>query len=314
MKIFLTIISLAFFSMNCIAADKKKRIDVIKEVFKYNKDSKRSIELSELSQGCPKVDCIPAIDNPQFASIDKINFIHDDDIMMTVDYNGILKSYPRKIMQTHEIVNDYFGEKPLAMSYCPLCGTSVAFVPMVDDERVEFGVSGVLHNSDLVMYDRKTKSLWGQITGRAIVGPKTGDRLKRIGVGLLTWKELKAEFPQSQILLPPTSKLERYKKFHYQKYTKSEKLMFSVAAADARLAKKQFVYGIEVDGQYIAFEDSYLKKRSPMVESFGKRTLMVSYNSGKVSAVDKKTGDQFNVLRVYWFAWFAFHPETQLRN
>ena len=64
-------------------------------------------------------------------------------------------------MQTHEIVNDHFADKPLAMTYCPLCGTSVAFVPMIDGERVEFGVSGVLHNSDLVMYNRKTRSLWG---------------------------------------------------------------------------------------------------------------------------------------------------------
>jgi hypothetical protein len=313
MKIFLTMLSLVFFSLNAPAAE-KKRVDVIKEVFKYNKDSKRSIELSELNQGCPAVDCIPAIDKPQFASIDKIDFLHDDDIMMTVDYNGVQKSYPRKIMQTHEIVNDHFGKKPLAMTYCPLCGTSVAFVPIIDGERVEFGVSGVLHNSDLVMYDRKTKSLWGQITGRAIVGPKTGDRLKRVSVGLLTWKELKAEFPKSQILLPPTDKHERYKNFNYQKYTESEKIMFPVAVEDARLAAKQVVYGIEVDGQYIAFEDAYLKKRSPMVESFGKRTLMVTYKGGKVSAVDKKTGDQFDVLRVYWFAWFAFHPETQLRN
>lgn len=292
----------------------KQRVDVIKDVFKYDKNSKRSIELSELSQGCPAVDCIPAIDNPQFAAIDKIDFMFDDDIMMTVDYNGVKKSYPRKIMQTHEIVNDYFGDKPLAMTYCPLCGTSVAFVPIIDSERVEFGVSGVLHNSDLVMYDRNTKSLWGQITGKAIVGPKTGERLKRVGVGLLTWKELKAEYPQAQILLPPNEKYERYKSFHYQKYVESEKVMFPVAVADARLAAKQVVYGIEVDGQYIAFEDSYLKKRTPMVESFGKRILKVSYNGGKVFAEDKKTGENFDVLRLYWFAWFAFHPETQLRN
>ncbi len=295
-------------------AAEKKRVDVIKDVFKYNEDSKRSIELSELSQGCPAVDCIPAIDNPKFLSIDKIDFLFDEDIMMLVDYNGVQKAYPRKIMQTHEIVNDYFAGKAVAMTYCPLCGTSVAFVPIIDGERVEFGVSGVLHNSDLVMYDRKTKSLWGQITGRSIVGPKTGDRLKRISVGLLSWKELKAEYPKSEILLPPTDKHENYKDFHYQEYTESEKIMFPVAIADARLAAKQVVYGIEVDGEFIAYEDSYLKKRSPMVESFGKRTLMVSHAGGKVRAVDKKTGETFDVLRVYWFAWFAFHPETQLRN
>lgn len=311
---YLIILLLALTFAPAANAQEKKRVDVIKDIFKYTDSSKRSIELSELTQGCPAVDCIPAIDNPKFGGIDSITFIHDEDVMMLVDYNGVQKAYPRKIMQTHEIVNDHFDGKPLAMTYCPLCGTSVAFVPIIDGERVEFGVSGVLHNSDLVMYDRKTRSLWGQITGRAIVGPKTGDRLKTVSVGLMTWKELKAEFGQSQILLPPTDKHEKYKNFHYQKYTESEKIMFPVAAEDARLANKQVVYGIEIDDQYIAFEEKYLKKRSPMVESFGKYTLQVSYQNGKVLAVDKKSGQQFNVLRVYWFAWFAFHPETQLRN
>jgi len=309
----LIFISLILLSFNAIS-DQKEKIDVIKDVFKYTKQSKRSIELSELSQGCPKVDCIPAIDHPQFAPIEKTDFLHDDDIMMVVDYNGVQKAYPRKILQVHEIVNDYFADKPLAMTYCPLCGTSVAFVPVIDGERVEFGVSGVLHNSDLVMYDRKTKSLWGQITGKAIVGTKTGDRLKKVSVGLLNWNELKTEFPKAEILLPPTDKHERYKDFHYQKYIESEKIMFPVAVEDARLSAKKVVYGIEVDGQYIAYEESYLKKRTPMVESFGKRTLKVSYSGGKVSALDKKTGESFDVLRVYWFAWYAFHPETQLRN
>lgn len=292
----------------------KFETNIIKDSFKFNQDSKRSIDLSELSQGCPKVDCIPSIDKPTFDSIDKITFIHDNDVMMIVDFNGVQKAYPRKIMQTHEIVNDYFNGKPVVMTYCPLCGTSVAFIPILDGERVEFGVSGVLHNSDLVMYDRKTASLWGQITGRAIVGSKTGQRLKMISAGLLSWKETKAQYPNAQVLLPPTKELNAYKDFHYQKYTQSEKLVFPVAVEDARLAAKQFVYGIEIDDKFIAFEEKYLKKRSPMVESFGKRTLKVTFEKGKVTAIDKKTGDDFSVLRVYWFAWYAFHPTTQLRN
>ena len=317
MKQLLILLVLVTINSNVVAAStesKHGRIDLIKEVFKYNNDSKRSIELSELTQGCSSVDCIPAIDNPKFGAIEDIEFIHDNDIMMLVNYNGIQKAYPRKIMQTHEIVNDYFGNKPVAMTYCPLCGTSVAFEPIIDGERVEFGVSGVLHNSDLVMYDRKTKSLWGQITGRSIVGPKTGDRLKTISASLMTWMQLKEKFPHSKILLPPTNKAEDYKDFHYQKYTQSEKIMFPVAIEDARLSSKQFVYGIEIDDSFIAFEEDNLIKNSPMVESYGKRILQVTYKDGKATAMDKKTGETFNALRVYWFAWFAFHPETILRN
>jgi hypothetical protein len=290
------------------------KTDILKNSFKYTHDSKRSIELSELSQGCISVDCIPSIDHPQFGSIKDISYIRKTDTMMVVEYNGVTKAYPRKIMQVHEIVNDYFGEKPLIVTYCPLCATSVAFIPILDGKRVEFGVSGLLHNSDLVMYDRQTASLWGQITGRAIVGPKTGHRLKTVSVGVLTWEELKLQLPGTQILLRPKGNKSKYKNFQYKKYARSQKLMFPVAAQDARLAAKKFVYGIEIDGQYIAFEESYLKKRSPMVESFGLRTLEVTYKHGKVTARDKKTGDTFSVLRGYWFAWYAFHPDTHLRH
>lgn len=295
-------------------AERQFETDIIKETFKYGKNSKKSIPLSELNQGCPKIDCIPAIDNPEFVSINKADFIHDEDIMMLVEYNGVKKVYPRKIMQVHEIVNDYYGDKPLAMTYCPLCGTSVAFIPIIDGQRVELGVSGVLHSSDLVMYDRKTKSLWGQITGRAIVGPKTGERLKIVSSGLMKWSEVKQTWSDAMVLQQPQKDSDRYDSFRYQKYVESEKLMFPVAVEDARLPSKTVVYGIEIDGAFIAFEEEYLKKRTPMIESFGKRTLKVSYQNGKAIAVDKKTKEQFNVLRVYWFAWYAFHPETQLRN
>jgi len=305
---------MAISSGNHIQAASEGKTNIVKDFFKFDSRSKRSIKLSELSQGCPSVDCIPAIDSPQYAPINEISFLHDDDVMMTVEHNGVRKSYPRKILQSHEIVNDYFNGSPVAMTYCPLCGTSIAFVPVINGERVEFGVSGVLHNSDLVMYDRKTKSLWGQITGKAIVGSQTGKRLKKIGVGMLTWKELKAELPDTLVLLPPSKQLGAYKEFHYQKYTESEKLMFPVSAKDARLAAKKFVYGIEVDGKFIAYESEYLKKRTPLVESFGKRTLMVTFANGEASAIDKKTNQEFDVLGGYWFAWFAFHPKTQLRH
>lgn len=290
------------------------RTHIIKDVFRYNEQSPKAIALSELKQGGAKVDCIPAIDKPQFSKINSVTFLHDEDVMMIVDYNGVQKAYPRKIMQMHEIVNDYFDGKPVAMTYCPLCATSVAFIPIVDGQRVEFGVSGVLHNSDLVMYDRKTRSLWGQITGRSIVGPKTGTRLKMVGVSLLSWKEVKQVFPESLVLLPPSNQFEKYRDFHYLDYSQSDKVMFPVAAEDARLNAKQIVFGLEIDGQYIAYEESYLKKRSPLVETFGPYTLQVSYQNGRAVALDKKSGKSFGTMRVYWFAWYAFHPETRLRN
>jgi len=297
-----------------IEAARNFKSNIIKDEFHFKESSKKSIKLAELNQGCSKIDCIPAIDHPTFDNISKISFLSDDDVMMLVNYKGLLKAYPRKIMQSHEIVNDYFNGTPLAMTYCPLCGTSVAFEPIVEGERAEFGVSGVLHNRDLVMYDRKTRSLWGQLTGRAIVGSQTGLRLKSISVALMTWQQLKQDYPQAQVLLPPTKDTEQYKNFHYQKYVESDKLMFPVSLTDARLATKKWVYGIEIDDSYIAFEEQYLKETTPIVESYGKHILQVTYKNGKATAIDKRTNEPFKVIRSYWFAWFAFHPDTQLRK
>ncbi len=311
---YLFISIIAFIITVEIDAARNFKTNIIKDEFKFQDSSKRSIELAELNQGCPKIDCIPSIDNPTYDAISAVSFLHDDDVMMLVDYNGVQKAYPRKIMQSHEIVNDYFDGKPVAMTYCPLCGTSVAFEPIINGERVEFGVSGVLHNSDLVMYDRKTRSLWGQLTGRSIVGSQSGQRLKSISAALMTWQQLKENYPQSQVLLPPTEGTEEYDNFHYQKYTESDKLMFPVSLTDARLATKKWVYGIEIDDSFVAFEEEYLKDNTPIVESYGKHILVVTYKNGSATAIDKRTNEQFNVIRSYWFAWFAFHPETQLRN
>ncbi|TQV81052.1 DUF3179 domain-containing protein [Aliikangiella coralliicola] len=301
---------------NTQASDKRRSYpqDILTETFQYNDQSKRSIELSELYQGCPARDCIPAIDKPRFKSIDQTSLFNDDDLMFVVSYQGLTKVYPRKIMQVHEIVNDRFNDKPVAMTYCPLCGSVVVFKPFIDGKRVEFGVSGLLHNSDLVMYDRLSNTLWGQVTGRAIVGPHTGKRLSTLSSSVGTFKEVKSIYPNALVLEPPKAESNQYQKFHYEKYTQSDKLMFPVTAADARLANKKLVYGIEIDQKFIAIEEEYLKKRSPYVESVGKRTLSVTYKNGQAIAVDKKTGETLKTLRLYWFAWYAFHPDTELRH
>ena len=312
-------ITICFFTICELAAEDTKRrhyqVNILQDIFEFNEHSKKSVKLDDLYQGCPRVDCIPSIDNPEFILVKENDFMNDDDVTMTVFYNGIRKVYPRKILQLHEIVNDYFADKPLAVTYCPLCGSAVAFIPIIDGERVELGVSGLLHNSDLVMYDRKTQSLWGQITGTAIVGSKTGDRLSAVNVSLSRWKHIKNKYPKALLLAPPGGHAEHYNRFRYQHYTQSESLIFPVNATDTRLAAKAFVFGIEIDGMHFSYEESYLVKHSPVIESFADRVLRITIDDvGEVIAKDKKTGETFNVLRNYWFAWYAFYPKTYLRK
>ena len=138
------------------------------------------VKEKEVFQGCPRKDCIPSINYPKFTLGKSVAWLSDSDIVFGISYMGIQRAYPQKILNWHEIVNDKVGDKYLAITFCPLCGSAVAFERIVDGMVTELGVSGKLHNSDLILYDRFEGNLWQQITGEAIVGPaaRRNERLK----------------------------------------------------------------------------------------------------------------------------------------
>ncbi|MBA2268096.1 MAG: DUF3179 domain-containing protein, partial [Nitrosopumilus sp.] len=129
------------------------------EVQSFNKSI---VPLDQIVSGGPPPDGIPSIDNPQFVSIkDADNFMADSDLILGVNINGDIRGYPLQILVWHEIVNDMVGETPIAVTYCPLCFTNQIFNrTLTDGQTLEFGTSGKLYNSNLVMYDRNTNSLW----------------------------------------------------------------------------------------------------------------------------------------------------------
>jgi len=146
------------------------------------------IPVNEIYSGGPARDGIPALDHPVFVQASEAAFLSPDDKLLGVDFNGAIKAYPIGILNYHELVNDQFNGQPVTVSYCPLCGTGLVFNPQVKGEHLAFGVSGLLYNNDLLMYDRNTDSLWSQIEGRAISGPLRGTRLERIPVEHTTWR------------------------------------------------------------------------------------------------------------------------------
>ena len=139
---------------------------------------KHSVPFDEILGGGPPKDGIPSIDKPKFISIAEANkFLEDNEPGIALDIDGVQRFYAFQILVWHEIVNDTIGGKRILVTYCPLCLSGIVFDPVVGGERVEFGTSGKLWNSNLVMYDRKTDSSWSQILGEAIVGNMTGTRL-----------------------------------------------------------------------------------------------------------------------------------------
>ncbi len=139
--------------------------------------SKHSIPRSEIRSGGPPKDGIPAILEPKFVRVDQATFIKDQDRVLGLVHHGESKAYPINILNWHEIVNDVVGGRPVFITYCPLCGTGMAFDPTFNGRVYTFGVSGLLYKSDVLMYDHQTESLWSQIRKEAVTGEMIGSRL-----------------------------------------------------------------------------------------------------------------------------------------
>lgn len=300
--------------------DKKENEIINKVSLKIEEDGSK-IDLSLLLDGCPRQDCIPSIDDPVFESIlsiAKIDWLKNDDRVFVLNINGITKIYPQKIMNWHEIVNDWFGDKPIAVTFCPLCGSAVAFERIVDGNVTQFGVSGKLHNSDLVMYDRLEGSLWQQISGEAISGPaaRRSEELQPILLSILAWEEVRQLYPEALVLSKKTGYIRDYDQYPYGSYEENGEIYFSVSNQDDRLHAKDWVYGIEIGKKNKAYsEDELLKviKDSTIIEDkIGDYNIKITFENNEFIFVDSSTEGVIIPTRLFWFAWVAFHPNTEL--
>jgi hypothetical protein len=284
-------------------------VDVLLDTFAYSA-ADIDADIDTVFQGCPQRDCIPSIDRPQFLDTAEVEFLEADDLVLSITHAGITRAYPTRILDRHEIVNDHFGNTPVAVTYCPLCGSGLAFVRELDGTEVEMGVSGLLHNNDLIMYDRRTESLWQQVTGKAIAGPKRGSRLEVLPVMVSLWEDWSKVYPDAQVLAPPTA-LKNYKKFAYGDYASSDRLLFPVTAQDARLHSKKVIYGAEIGEQSVAVAADWLLDAGSWQHEIEGRLFRLEINAaGAVTAT--LDGEPVPVHRMYWFAWYSFHPGTNL--
>ena len=165
--------------------------------------SQHSVPLDEISGGGPPKDGIPAIDNPGFAPLAKVRGLSDTEPVISVKINGDARAYPLRVLIWHEIANDVVGGVPVTVSYCPLCDTAIVFDRRAGGRVLDFGTTGKLRNSDLVMYDRQTESWWQQFVGQAIVGELLGTELKMIPARIESVALYRAREPDGLILLPP---------------------------------------------------------------------------------------------------------------
>lgn len=279
--------------------------------------SKYTVDPGKLISGGPPKDGIPSIDAPEYISAGEANsWLRDKAIVQGLDIAGEQIAFPKGILAWHEIVNTVIAGIPLAVTYCPLCGTFISFERMVlasgREQVIEFGVSGLLYNSDLVMYDRLTESLWAQITGEAIVGDLMGQELIMVTNQVLSWQDWRDAYPGTRVLSRHTGYARNYDVFPYGNYEKRRRIIFPVENRDPRLFEKEMIYGIEVDGQYKAYPQKSIMDANEITDIVAGRSIRVIYKNGIVTFKDESTGRELVPVIAFWFAWAAFYPQTEL--
>ncbi|MGI0043920.1 MAG: DUF3179 domain-containing protein [Nitrososphaeraceae archaeon] len=279
---------------------------------------KSIVPLDQIVSGGPPPDGIPSIDNPKFTSIKEADeILEDSELVVGLNVNGDIRAYPLQILVWHEIVNDNVGGVPVAITYCPLCFTNQVFNRTLEDgNTVEFGTSGKLYNSNLVMYDRTSDSLWSQALAQGIVGKYAGVNLQRIPFDVANWKEWMELYPESKVLSRDTGSSRPYGADPYGNYYTNSEVLFPISNQDDRLGPKEIVIGLENNGQYKAYKLQDIEDKKIindkinnktislfsafpfMVRAFNPvidgQTLQFEYNPQNNTFVDTQTSSEWN--------------------
>ena len=303
----LQVIFLYSFLVNYIYADRINGFDI----------SNLTVDKKGLTHGGPPRDSIPSIDDPKFIRKEGASFLKPDDIVLGLIINNHALAFPRHVMNWHEIVNASIDETNFVVSYCPLCGTGIAFLSTIDGEASKFGVSGLLFNSDLVLYDRETESLWSQIETKAISGKLAGSTLTLLPLLVTTWDRWQKSNPKTLVLSNQQGFKRNYRHDPYSGYETSSHLFFDVLrAAPKEFHTKERVLGIRVGGDTKAYPFSELRKynQSYFTDTLNGKNIIVEWDADSETASirDAETKSLLVSTVAYWFAWYNFNPKTQI--
>lgn len=279
--------------------------------------TKHSVPLNEILSGGPPKDGLPSIDNPKFISTNEANkFLKDDETGTGLCVGNDCRFYPYQVLVWHEIVNDTVGGQPVLVTYCPLCLTGIVFERKLDGQAVEFGTSGKLWKSNLVMYNRtdniKKESLWSQVLGEAIVGEHTGTKLKVLPSDVIRYSDWKKLHPNTQVLSKDTGTIRSYGYDPYDDYYTSNDVSFGASFNDKRLHPKEFVLGIQVGGKYKAYHSEALKVGEIKDAFNGEWIFIQKKQEGEVRMFKGGQREPLPYIGGFWFSWLAVHPETEL--
>ena len=250
--------------------------------------AKHSVPLSEFRSGGPGRDGIPPVDEPRPVPQDEAEeWLSEREPVLVVEADGAVRAYPVQILVWHEIVNDELGGEPIAVTYCPLCNSSVVFDRRVGGRTLTFGTTGNLRHSDLVMWDRQTESWWQQLTAEAVVGELTGTRLRVLPAQTLSWGEFRRLHPRADVLSRDTGARRDYGRNPYEGYDEpdSEPFLYD-GKPDRRLPPKERVAAVFERGETVVYPFARLREERVVNDEVAGRPVVVLFDPDVASVLD----------------------------
>lgn len=270
--------------------------------------AKLSIPFEKILDGGPGKDGIPALTNPKFVSVKEASKNTKDDVDgIVVSSLNVVKFYPYNIMVWHEIVNDVVGDKALAITFCPLCGSAIVFDAEIKGKAEQFGVSGKLYESNLLMYDKSTESLWSQSIGTAVVGDRTGEKLTVYPSQVLSFKAFKEKWPNAEVLSTDTGYGRNYAFYPYGDYDNNDSLYFPISIKDNRFPSKEIMFVVNAYDKSVAFPVNQLNSSIASVDVGGNKVTGAIID-GEIVVKDA-TGKILPGYHEMWFSWATHHQE-----
>ncbi len=251
--------------------------------------TRHTVPLDQVVSGGPSKDGIPAIDRPRFeTTAGAARWLGEREPVAVVTVADEVRAYPLQILIWHEIVNDVVAAQPIAVTFCPLCNTALAFDRTVDGKALDFGTTGRLRYSDLVMYDRQTESWWQQATGEAIVGSYAGRRLRFIPAPVMSWRDFRTMYPEGRVLSRNTGYVRPYGRNPYEGYdTRPGPIAgFFRGARDPRLPALERVVALDLGDTAVAYAFSLLEHLRVVNDEVGGVPIVVFWVPGTASALD----------------------------
>jgi hypothetical protein len=250
--------------------------------------ARRTVALEEIGSGGPPKDGIPAIDRPRFvAPSEAARWLDPREPVIVFERNGDARAYPLQILIFHEIVNDTVGGVPVAVTFCPLCNASIVFHRRVRGAELDFGTTGKLRRSDLVMYDRQTESWWQQITGQGIVGHYAGETLAQLPSTIASFADFRKAFPRGKVLSRDTGYRRPYGRNPYRGYDRiGETPFLFFDPVDPRLPAMERVLAVKSGSRIRIYPFAALAERPVIDDEIGGEPIAVFSQEGLLSALD----------------------------